>query len=101
MATYTELRDLFSNSVLLNRIQVGCLIAAEAIRTEDGATENHANRLVWAKEVFTSPKVASEQMLMAVLAANSAATVEQITGSTDETLQTKINAAVNMFADGS
>ena len=33
MATYMELRALFGNSDLSNRIEVACIIAAEAIRS--------------------------------------------------------------------
>ena len=103
MATNLELRQLFGgdDSSLLNRVEVGCIIAAEAIRKENAATENHANRLVWAKRAFTASRSVSNQMLMALLATNAAATVEQITGATDATINAAVAAAVNLFADGS
>ena len=101
MATYTELRQLYGNGDLINRIEVACIVAAEKIRTEDGGTANHANRLVWAKATFGFTRRAAELMLMALLAANRALTTAQITGVSDEGLQTAVDSAVNMFADGS
>jgi len=102
MATYAELRQLFNDNDLRNKIEVACIVAAETIRVEDPeATTNHANRLIWAKAVFTSPHAASEQMQMALLASNKDAVVGTITGVSDADLQTLVDAAVNMFADGS
>ena len=100
MATYAELRSLFSSDALRNKIEVAVIIAAEAIRTEDAGTANHANRLIWAKRAFASPTSISQQMLMALLAANAAATVAAINGVTDAALQTLVGNAVNIFADG-
>lgn len=101
MATYAELRQLFNDNDLRNKIEVACIVAAEAIRVEAEGTTNHANRLVWAKAVFTSPRAASEQMQMALLASNKDATVATILSVSDAALQTLVDAAVDMFADGS
>jgi len=101
MATYAELRQLFTDGDLRNKVDVAVIIAAEAIRTEDPGTTNHANRLLWAKAAFASPRGKSEEMLMALLAANKDASVATIQGVTDAALQTKVDAAVDVFADGS
>jgi len=101
MATYVDLRHLFSDAALANRIEVACIVAAETIRGESDQTANHANRLLWAQRAFNAPKDAANKMVMAVLAANKSATVAQITGATDATLQAAVDAAVNLFADGS
>ena len=101
MATYLELRGLFADGTLKNRIEVACIVAAEGIRTEDEGTNNHANRLVWAKAAFTNPNVIRERMLMALLAANKDATVDTIQSVSDAALQTLVDAAVDLFADGS
>lgn len=101
MATYNELRGLFNHDGLRNKIEVACVIAAEAIRTEDAGTDNHANRLTWAKQAFSNPSSIRDEMLMALLAANKDAAPETITAVSDSTLQTLIDAAVNVFADGS
>jgi len=101
MASYTELRGLFSTDDLRNKIEVACIVAAEAIRTEDVNTDNHANRVVWAKTTFSNPRTIAEKMLMALLAANKDADVATITGASDAAIQTKVDAAVDVFADGS
>jgi hypothetical protein len=95
-----ELKALFNHSDLFDKMQVACTIAAEAIRVEDAGTANHVNRLLWAKRAFTSPVDVSRQMLMSILASNAALTVSQIVAASDSAIQTKVNAAVNVFADG-
>ena len=101
MATYNELRQLYSHSDLTNRIEVAVIVAAEKIRTEASDTANHANRLIWAKGTFSSTRRAAEQMLMALLAANRASTTAALIAVTDADLQVAVDAAVNIFADGS
>jgi len=101
MATYIELRQIFGNGDLLNRIEVACIVSASIIQSEDAGTANHANRLLWAASVFSSSRPWAEKMLMALLAANRASTVQQITGASDEILQTLVNNTVNLFATGS
>ena len=100
MATYDELRVLFGHDAIRKRIDVAVIVAAETIHAEDPLTENHANRLKWAKSVFTNPLGVAKQMMMAVLAANKDFTVAQITGADDATIQTKVNAVIDLFADG-
>jgi len=101
MATYNELRGLFNSSDLKNRVSVACIVAAETIRGEDVGTTNHTNRLAWAKQAFSNPNGMATQMLMALLAANKDAAVAAIEGASDAALQTKVDAAVDLFADGS
>ena len=101
MATYTELYGIRSDSALRNRVTVGCIVAAEAVRNESDQTVNHANRLIWAALVFANPEHEAERMLWAILAQNNAATVAAITGASDATLQTAVNAAVNSPASHS
>ena len=76
-------------------------MAAEAIRNEDPVTDNHVNRLIWARAVFTNPLDSANKMLMALLAANKDLTTTQIIGVLDPALQTAVDGAVNLFADGS
>jgi len=101
MATYDELLPLLSNSELRNRVKVACVIAADTVRGEDAGTANHANRLIWAKRTFTNPAAASREMLTALIAGNKDASVANITGASDAAIQTKVDAAVDVFADGS
>ena len=101
MATYAELRTLFADNLLRNKVEVACIIAAETIRGEGDGVTNHNNRMLWAKAAFSSPRGASDRMLMALLAANNTADVAVITGASDSQIQEKVDAAVNVFADGS
>lgn len=99
MAAYTDLYKLsLEDSILRQKVTVACIIAAEAIRVENPATQNHSERLVWAKDVLENPVEEAQRMLYAVLAANSGATTNQIQTATDATVQTAVNAAVNLFA---
>ena len=100
MATYAELLQAAENPDLNNKIRVAVVIAAETVRTENVATANHTNRLLWAKAVFNSPNTEARRMLWAVLAQNKAATLAQITGATDTAVQTAVDAAVDVFATG-
>ncbi len=100
MATYAEIYDLYNNAALRNRVSVACVLAANAIVGENVTMTNHANRLIWAKQVFVDPLAVAHTMLMVVLAANAAFTVAQITGATDAALQTAVNNAVNVLATG-
>lgn len=100
MASYTELRELFGDATMKNKVAVACVVAAEAIRNEDAGTANHASRLVWAKKAFGNPNGVADEMLMALLAAYKDASVATITGATDAAIQTKVDAAVDVFADG-
>jgi hypothetical protein len=101
MATYAELRQLFSENELKNKVEVACIVAAESIRNEDAGTPNHANRLVWAKRAFGAPNSIRDEMLMALLAANKDATVTAILAVSDAAMQSLVDAAVDVFADGS
>lgn len=100
MATLAEIWTLLEDPTLKEKVSAACLIAAEAIRVEDSGTANHANRVKWAKAVLKDPVSAGDDMLKAVLAANNSATLGQITGASDATIQSAVSAAVNIFADG-
>lgn len=100
MATYKELYDLASNSELKNRVTIACTLAAYAINGEDAGTANHANRLIWAARVFANPTAEAERMYPVILAANSAATVAQITGASDANILTAVQGVINLFATG-
>jgi hypothetical protein len=100
MATFIELVTLESDAALRNKVKAACIIAAEAIRTEHGTTDNHANRVIWAIEVFTSPTGPAVQMLRKLLASNKDNTVAQITEAADSVIQGQVDAAVDLFATG-
>ena len=101
MATYEELYNLRNDSALKNRVTIASLISAETVMGEASNAPNHANRLLWAKAVFASPSGEANRMFMAILAANSAASVAQIQGASDEAIQANVDDHVDLFADGS
>lgn len=105
MATYIELRNLFNDSDLRNRIQTGSIVAAqEAMEdpinfpTSTADTELQTDRLLWAARVFNSPVREGQKMLFSAIADNRVLTVAQITGATDAQLQTAINKVIDLLA---
>jgi len=100
MATYAELRNLLNDSALLNKVTVAVGVAAETIQNESGATANHANRLLWAKDAYSNPTGISRQVFWAVIIANRASTVVQIQAASDTAIQTNVDAVIDIFATG-
>lgn len=100
MATYAELYNLLDNSELQNRVAVGVGVAAEMIGNEDPATENHANRLLWAARAYSQPRQVAREMLWSVVIANRAYTIEQILAADDAAVQANVDAVVDLFATG-
>lgn len=90
MATYNELRDLFSDSTLVGRMQVAVVIAAHGLLAGAPLADDRA----WAASVLENPRVAAEQALLFALAANKDNSVAQIQGATDAVLQTAVDAVV-------
>lgn len=100
MASYQELFDVSSNTALLNRITAAVAIQAEAVRVENPATTNHANRLIWAKEAFSDPAGMAKRMMWAILAQNVAFSQAQILAANDAAVLTAVANAVDVFATG-
>jgi len=101
MDSYTELRRLFANGELRNKVEVACVIAAETIRNEAAGTENHANRLIWAKQNLPPSASTRDSMVMILLAANKDLEPAQITGASPAVIQAKVDEVIDFFADGS
>lgn len=101
MATFDELLQAESNTLLIQHVREAVIVAATAIMTEDGATANHANRLLWAKTVFNDPSAAGMKMMYPVLAQNRAAPIASIIGASDDTVLAAVMTAINVFANGS
>ena len=100
MATYAELLTAAENDALTKRVRVAVVVAAEKIRVESTGTTNHANRLTWARQVFIDPAGVTQRMLWAVLAQNRAVALASIIAADDATVQTAVDAAVDVFAVG-
>lgn len=92
MATYTELRTLFSDDALRNLVQVALGIKAHAILQE--ATPS-AERLSWAADNLVAGESQVKQILGYLLADKRSLTIEQIKGATDAAVQTAVDAAID------
>lgn len=90
MATYTELRQQFSNDTLRNRVTVACVIAANSAL----ANAPTAAQQKFAEAVFSNPDAMGGKVLMAVLATNAASTLAQINAATDAQIQTAVNTVI-------
>jgi len=99
MATYAELLAIANTAdAFKQKVQVACIVACDVIRAEPAATTNHPARLSWARATLQNPSGAAAQMVWAVLAQNRAFTAAQITSADDATVQTAVNAAVDLLA---
>lgn len=90
MATYAELRALFADTAILEKVEVATIIAANNLL---GGTPTAADE-IWAAAVFSAPRAEGTKAMMAVLAENNTATVAQIQNASDATVQTQVNAVV-------
>jgi hypothetical protein len=90
MATYTELRSLYSNDELKNKIDMAVVIAANNLLS--GAPTEAEQK--WAVSVFGNPRAESVKALMAVLATNAAASLSVITGASDADIQAAVDTVV-------
>jgi hypothetical protein len=88
MATYTELRSLYADDDLRNKVEVAVVKAAANLL---GGTPT-ADEQKWAAAVFASPRGVGTQALLYVLAENSGLTVAAIQGATDAAIQTNVDA---------
>jgi hypothetical protein len=100
MATFTELITASSNATLTEKIRIATLIAADNVLMESPAVPDHLSRTRWAQKVFADPSVETTKMIWPVLVKNRTATLAQITGATDEIVQTAVNASVSSVALG-
>lgn len=98
MATYIELRSLFNDTTLRNRVTTAVIVAAQVI-LENAATET-AERIAWAQQAIQSPEQQGRRALMYALAANKDLDVLQIQDATDAALQANVDDSVNGLATG-
>lgn len=91
MATLQELRGLFTDSDLQEKVESALIIAIQA---KLDATPS-ADERKYAGHVFDNVRTEAGKALMSVLAANSTATVAQITGAGDPAIQSNVNDVVD------
>ncbi len=97
MASYIDLFDLRSNSVLINRIAVAVTIKAQTYI--DGATPT-TDELVWASRVLVAPRPEAQKLLHYLVAVDNTATIAQITGASDSAIQTRVDAGADALVTG-
>lgn len=95
MATYAELYDLRNNAPLRNKVTTAVLVAAESLSGGTPSTTQKA----WIAKAFGNPEGEATRVLSAVLAKNKDATVAQITGASDVTIQANVDAVVPILID--
>lgn len=95
MATYSELRNLFNDSDLTEKVEVAIVVAAQELVAGTPTTAQKA----WIAAAFANPSAEAKKALMAVLAANKDVTVAAIQGATDTAIQTQVNSVVSILVD--
>ena len=100
MATYLEIHNLHSNSDMLAKTAVAIGDAAIGVYEEAPGTDNHANRLIWAKEALEAPGAMARKMYSSVLVANKGASVAAILSASDAVLLGNIIGVIDLYATG-
>lgn len=100
MATFAELVTASANAGLVEKIKIATLVAADNIRLEGSGVADHQARVRWAAKVFTDPDAEATRMIWPVLIQNRTATLAQITGASDATVQSAVNAAAAVVIAG-
>ena len=90
MATYLELRNLFNDGDLSNRVDVATMVAANDLIAGTPTVDEQS----WAAYVFDSPRNEGRKALNAVLAENKDASVAAIQGATDAAIQAQVDVLV-------
>jgi hypothetical protein len=96
MATLAEIRNLFNDDNLRNRVAVACVIAIDNILETGTAT---ASQKKFALECYTNPDEIAKKVMMAVLANNKGKTVAEILALTDNAIQNRVNAVTPNIID--
>jgi hypothetical protein len=111
MATLQEIlaileRNIAGADALYSKVGAAAVIAAGTILAGDDTAAPfdqtqgaHEKRLVWANEVVSHPRGASDDIFYAVVAANSGFTQTQILNATDAGIQDAVNGMADGFAE--
>lgn len=92
MATYLELRDLWSNDTMRNKLDTAVVQAANDILELATPTNN---QLAWASAVLNGTRFEADKAYKSILAQNNTASVATITAATDATIQTNVDSVVD------
>ena len=108
MATYEEIRSLFQEISLRNKVEVAVCEAARIIAAVEDTTDSpwdqaagaHDLRVKWAAKAIQSTASEANRVYKYVLAANKSATISQILGASDSAIQGNVNEVVDLLAKG-
>ena len=95
MAELKDLKTLFNDSDLLDKVEGAIIVAASAL-TEGTPT---AAEKKWAAAVAYSPVIEAQKALIFVIAKNSTATISQIQGAGDAAVQSNVDSVVSVLVD--
>ena len=95
MATYKELRDLFNDSDIKNKVEVATIIYAQSLASGTPTAAQKA----WVSSVLQSSATEAGKITLGVLAANSGFTVAQIQGASDAAIQGQVDAIAPILID--
>ncbi len=97
MATLLQIYNLHAEGDELKaRVAAAIADAAQDVLNELSATDNHENRLVWAKDSLVNAEASAERMFWGVLGN---ATIQSSGNSaTDGDIQYIVNGLINTFA---
>lgn len=99
----TELQTLLNDPALRDKVRAAVVVTAKNINFESDATPNHAARRAWAAQAFQDPNGTAEKVVRYIVAALATpeAVLADITGATDQVIQSNVDASVNIFATAS
>lgn len=92
MATYNELRSLFGDGDLQNKVEVAVCVKAAAIIGEESPT---AVRLAWVDTALTNTASQAVKILKYLLAANKDAELSVIQKVGEAAIQAKVDAIID------
>ena len=97
MAEYAELVSLKNDDALKNKVEAAIADWGVRVRAE-GAVPDHDKRVTLATRTLGKERQQSDQIWLAVLMANKAASVAAIQGATDAALQTNVDTLMDALA---
>lgn len=103
MATLDEINTLVNDPQITDRVRAAILVTALSVAFEGAAVENHATRLVWAKQALNDPNSKATEVARYVIGANATLpkgdpiTPDTILGLTDAQLQSHVDASLLVF----
>lgn len=90
MASYQELRSLFNDSDLLEKVEAAAIQSVNAI--SEGTSTSADNAYI--DIVYTNTNAEAKKILKGVLAKNASLTVVQIQGASDAAIQAQVDLIV-------